>query len=384
MTEFEVGDTVVVTSIGETKGEVVEVRDDGDETTYVVDDGGSGYSKWFAPADEVTTIEGTRFDLSDVEKPVRVTYVGCGKAKRELTGHPNHAENQYAAANLYTSNYFRLKREYAERMSYSWRILSAKHASIPPFTAINPYDLTISDYPIEEDDDRFRDPSYSTVDDWRDSVLDSVEGTLDYLAKHDAHAAADELVFLAGRDYTDPLRDGLAKLADEYDVEVRFPFDSTSGIGEQMSWLKNATDDDRPVGEAYASIFSDELDDDRPVDEDESTAEVATDGGTTDCGRRTCDRDSVVGFAAGHGGTKARCAVHALADGVDGVGESRAEDILDAIALDELVERVDGADGTHAPTVLSRIDGLGPTSAASIAENIDQSAVASAVREGDD
>lgn len=168
----------------------------------------------------------------------------------------------------------------------------------------------------------------------------------------------------------DDLPSHVHRIADRFDQTVVHRRTEKNGLGETESVFE-VVDDDR-----LHTL-------DRHVEQYDSTANVVTDGGTTDCGRRSCDRNSVVGFSAGRGGTKARCAVHALADGVDGVGESRAEDILDAIALDELVERVDGADGTHAPPVLSRIDGLGPTSAASIAENIDQSAVATAVREED-
>lgn len=190
--------------------------------------------------------------------PVQLTYVGCGKAKRDIEGHPNHGHNQYAAANLYTSNYFKLKREYAERESESWRVLSAKHGVFDPFVWATPYDLTITDYPISEEDDQFRDPPFLTLSEWRDDVLESIENSLNYYHGNDDRPHVQELVMLAGQNYLEPLHDGLDDLADEYDCTVRYPFDGTSGIGDQMAWLKANTDESKPVRDSYASIFYDE------------------------------------------------------------------------------------------------------------------------------
>lgn len=61
-------------------------------------------------------------------------------------------------------------------------------------------------------------------------------------------------------------------------------------------------------------------------------ADLVTDGGTTRCGRRTCDDEAAVTYTTIRGAIRTRCDVHALADAVDGVGDSRAESILDADA----------------------------------------------------
>jgi ribosomal protein S13 len=90
------------------------------------------------------------------------------------------------------------------------------------------------------------------------------------------------------------------------------------------------------------------------------------------CGRRSCDREATTSFTTARGQVKARCPRHALADGVDGVGESRAAAIIEEIAFDDLVAMSEGADGTHAPPALSRVDGLGPTTAATVAKRIDE------------
>lgn len=116
----------------------------------------------------------------------------------------------------------------------------------------------------------------------------------------------------------------------------------------------------------------------RPTDAYQNA--LLSDGGR-ECGRRTCETPAAVTYTTWRGAIRTRCARHALADAVTGIGESRAAAILDRMSLEELVAMCDDADGTHAPPELSKADGLGPTTAASIAENVDSSPVASAIRE---
>lgn len=107
---------------------------------------------------------------------------------------------------------------------------------------------------------------------------------------------------------------------------------------------------------------------------------LLTDGGTTPCGRRTCDRDGTVAYNTARGASRVRCPRHALADGVDGVGESRAETILDAMDLETLVEIATDIPEGHSPVTLSSLPGFGPTSARSVADAVEASPVADAVR----
>jgi hypothetical protein len=176
--------------------------------------------------------------------------VGCGKKKREVTGHPNYADNQYRAAALYASIYFRLKREFAERMCEHWRILSAKHGLYHPFCIMQPYDVRLTASGFEGDGE----PNYDSVESWADAVLEELAERLVSIAASDGSEPVDEIVLLAGRAYTDPLRDGLAEL----DVDVRYPFDDTDGVGEQMGWLKEHTDTEAPTGTRYAALFDDD------------------------------------------------------------------------------------------------------------------------------
>jgi hypothetical protein len=176
---------------------------------------------------------------------VRLALVGCGKAKREVTGNPNHANNQYRAAALYASVYFRLKREYAERMCDYWRILSAKHGLYHPFCIMRPYDVQLTPSGFEGDDE----PLFESVDAWAEAVLGDVDEMLRYCER--GNDTVDEIVVLAGRAYADPLRDRLAEL----DADVHYPFDATSGIGEQMGWLKAHTDSEASVSVRYETLF---------------------------------------------------------------------------------------------------------------------------------
>lgn len=274
-TRFEEGDTVVVDDgYGcEQIGEVVEVRPD-ESLTYVVERRNIPRGKAWCTPEQVTDVAGTSYDHSDVPRPVTKVYIGCGKAKRDLTGHPNHAENQYAAANLYTSNYFRLKRAYAVRAGYSWNILSAKFGCLPPYVPVCPYDLTISDYPLDEEND-YRDPEFQTLEAWADHVVEQVESDLSYFENHDKHPPLDRLEFLAGRDYLEPIRDRVAGLAREYDARLVCPFDDTEGIGEQMGWLKEDTDPTEPVTESYWSLFQDELPPEAEPDGDTARSQAA-------------------------------------------------------------------------------------------------------------
>lgn len=186
------------------------------------------------------------------DTPVRLTYIGCGKTKRD---------EKSLAANLYTSTYFQLKRKYAARMSDSWAILSAKYGVLDPFTPTEPYDRTMTDYPIESADDA----EHGTTDQWADSVLQSIEALLREREADESQPAVDEIVMLAGKPYLTPLREGggretLSEMAARYDVTVRYPFDQTSGIGEQMGWCGDNTDESQLVSRRYAAVFSDEID----------------------------------------------------------------------------------------------------------------------------
>ena len=69
--------------------------------------------------------------------PAQTIYlVGCGKQK---------ASSRARAKDIYTSPFFRYKRQYAERFGDSWFIISAKHHLLHPDKMIEPYDEALND-----------------------------------------------------------------------------------------------------------------------------------------------------------------------------------------------------------------------------------------------
>ena len=64
-----------------------------------------------------------------------ICLVGCGKQKD-----PGRAR----AKDIYTSPFFRYKRQYAETFGDSWFIISAKHHLLNPDKIIEPYDETLN------------------------------------------------------------------------------------------------------------------------------------------------------------------------------------------------------------------------------------------------
>lgn len=146
----------------------------------------------------------------------RIGLVGCGASKKE---------GCHKAKNLYTSNYFRLKKEYAEKVCDSWYILSAKHGLISPEKEIEAYDRSVSDM-----------GEHATYE-WALSVADSIHTYTDELGEMEG--GKHTLVWLAGEDYVEPVEQLV--MDDEVEPFVpisSLPFRKTSGIGKQMKWLK--------------------------------------------------------------------------------------------------------------------------------------------------
>lgn len=148
--------------------------------------------------------------------------IGCGEAKRDEPA---------KAADLYTSNYFQLKREYAEHFAEKTIILSAEHGLVVGWKTIDPYDTTLED----------RD---------RPVLVDTVAGNLQSAFTH--HPFADEILLLAGEAYASVYHDALERdrdfgfddVADGIEVVDVFAEADLGGIGAQMGWLRRAIDKD--------------------------------------------------------------------------------------------------------------------------------------------
>jgi len=146
--------------------------------------------------------------------------IGCGNAK---------ADEASAARDLYTSNYFGLKREYGEHFADRLVILSAEHGLVWGTRTIEPYDTTLDD----------RD---------REALVDEVAWNL--RSPFTDHSHADEVLLLAGRDYASIYADAIKQeneiAFDPLDMDVVDVFAEAEcgGIGEQMGWLRRAIDKD--------------------------------------------------------------------------------------------------------------------------------------------
>lgn len=154
----------------------------------------------------------------------RIVLVGCGRAKRDRELEPGRLRvRRYPARDLYTSTYFSLKREYAEVVGDEWAVLSAEHGLVFPWEEIEPYDTAIGD--LDGD----------ALDSWVSSVVGDLQ---DWIWWEVSDGGDEFLVdLLAGRGYVDPLRGQLGLQDIDARCHVRFPFDWTGGIGDQMQWL---------------------------------------------------------------------------------------------------------------------------------------------------
>ena len=147
-----------------------------------------------------------------------VVLVGCGSAK---------LDEEARAADLYTSNYFQLKRDYAEIVGDNWRILSAEHGLIHPTQRTLPYDTTIGDLTDVE------------LEEWSETVFADVISLVRDVSTGFTPRFVGKWIVLAGQDYIDPLKDPIFSNAG-FDGEWIFPFQQHgfAGIGEQMAWLR--------------------------------------------------------------------------------------------------------------------------------------------------
>lgn len=133
----------------------------------------------------------------------RIALVACAKSKRA---------GIVAAKDLYVSTLFQLSRQYAERHSDSWYVLSAKYGLVHPDQEIQTYDLTLKGAGVQAQ----RDWAKRTLAQFKAAGL--LSGEI-------------ELLWLAGQDYQRELRALLGGVPQ---------VDPLKGMtqGVRMSWLK--------------------------------------------------------------------------------------------------------------------------------------------------
>jgi hypothetical protein len=237
-------------------------------------------------------------DLSDIYRHGALALIGCGAAKRDPTDEddlrvasvgpdesfgPDWRDETgpaWKARNLYTSNYFRLKKQFAKRIASvegdrddasPWGILSAKHHVLMPWKEVKYYNKSIDDLGDDETnpDHRVDNPLGLRRPDGREIVTELDQwtrlvafGLMKWVASFRAvrdtpeTTNAQTLFILAGQDYINPLRDhgvfkyGISKMTGnptqftKFPLHPRFLFEEidAAGNGEQMSWLSDAVD----------------------------------------------------------------------------------------------------------------------------------------------
>jgi hypothetical protein len=142
--------------------------------------------------------------------------VPCGKAKI-WNRHPD--SGRVRASDAYTGSLFKLNRQYAERFSERWVILSAKYGFIPP------------DFKIEDYDTTFKRKSPDLV----------ADATLRQQIRRLGLNGYKTVVSLGGKDY----RSRVEAVFTEVAVKPRFPFHNLP-IGKAMQALKRAVERNDP------------------------------------------------------------------------------------------------------------------------------------------
>lgn len=159
-------------------------------------------------------------DLDERSDLDQFALVACGSAKQDEPA---------PAKDLYSSTYFRKKRQYATQHCSDWRILSAKHGLVHPDTVLEPYDASLSP----------RHDSYIGDDEVR-HWCQQVQASLTALATELPNPAAVELIVLAGEAYIDPIEPALIGGG----WILRFPFRGCGGLPGQMRLLSDRLEAD--------------------------------------------------------------------------------------------------------------------------------------------
>lgn len=144
--------------------------------------------------------------LTQLDRPVRVALVGCGKAKATVSG---------PARTLYVGQLFKTSLRFALRTCDVTFVLSALHGLIDPDTELDPYNFTMAD---------LRDRERMV---WGERAVQSLRAELPHLPL--------DITGLAGAAYLGPLHGTLKYRG----LTMSEPL-SGLGIGQRLAWLKQA------------------------------------------------------------------------------------------------------------------------------------------------
>ena len=130
--------------------------------------------------------------------------IGCGAEKQTVAA---------PAADLYTSRYFRAKRDFARSTGMPWAILSAQHGVLQPNSLTHPYDRSAEHFTRWERRE------------WAAGVALQLFEWQRYIGC---------VAIIAGEVYLNPLTSVLGALG----VQVVNPCQGL-GLGQQIAWLRS-------------------------------------------------------------------------------------------------------------------------------------------------
>lgn len=139
---------------------------------------------------------------------MKIALISCAKSKQDYT---------CAAKELYSkSDLFKKEYRFAKTLADKIYILSAKHGLVDENEVVAPYNQTLCGAKV------------NIKKEWAKNVLHQMEQTFDL--------KNDELIFLAGRNYTAYL---IPALREKYDTKIILPLENVGSIGKQKQYLKN-------------------------------------------------------------------------------------------------------------------------------------------------
>jgi hypothetical protein len=136
--------------------------------------------------------------------------VGCSASKMDT-------DEKVPIQELYDSDYFDKRWEYAKQNANFVSVLSAKHGIADEGLLVEHYDARLG-----RDVDK---------EEWAEKVSRQLDERAEGMGPFPSHY--DEIIVLAGSDYVETIRDKL----ESFGMPVRRPLEGM-GIGEQKAWLK--------------------------------------------------------------------------------------------------------------------------------------------------
>ena len=127
---------------------------------------------------------------------------------------------------LYDSPLFKNSRSYAEAITDSWFVLSAKYGLLLPDEMVEPYDLALWDLSNEE----------KLL--WVRKVLDAIVKNI---------PIGSRIIILAGKKYVELILNDLLS----FGFNIETPLSKIIGIGNRISWLKNSLPNKKTHGHFF-------------------------------------------------------------------------------------------------------------------------------------